>query len=261
MPLEHEVDARPGNHGWVATAAAVVRLAILALALAVLLPIHLLSGRVSAPPSRAARLYLRIARRLLRLRYSVDGPPIGRGPALLVSNHVSWADIFVLGSAFRASFVAKADVKGWPVLGWLIGRHGTIFVDRSRPSSAGRQRDTIADRLGAGGSVILFPEGTSSDGRRVLPFKTALFASAGSSGVAVQPVTIQWTFVGGRPIDDGNRLTVAWIDDMLLLPHLWELLRTGGAEARLICHPAVTGSDRRLLAERSYDYVAAGLEG
>jgi 1-acyl-sn-glycerol-3-phosphate acyltransferase len=101
-------------------------------------------------------------------------------------------------------------------------------VDRTRRSRVGEQRDAIADRLRDGGAVFLFPEGTSSDGRQVLPFKSALFASVVSVGCAVQPVTIHWTSVGGRPLDDINRLTIAWIDDMELLPHIWGLLPPAG---------------------------------
>jgi 1-acyl-sn-glycerol-3-phosphate acyltransferase len=260
MPLGHEVDARPRAGGAVAVVGAVVRLGMLVLALAPLLPLHLITRRGSAPPSRAARLYVRIARRLLGLRFSVEGGSVGSSPILLVSNHVSWADIFVLGSAFPASFVAKSEVGGWPILGWLVGQHGTIFVDRARRGRVGEQRDAIADRLRDGGAVFLFPEGTSSDGRKVLPFKSALFASVEAVGCAVQPVTIHWTSVGGRPLDDINRLTIAWIDDMELLPHIWGLLRAGGAEARLICHPAVTGSNRRELARLSHARVSGGLE-
>jgi 1-acyl-sn-glycerol-3-phosphate acyltransferase len=259
MPVGHEVDAR-ATRGAATFAGAVVRLGLLVLALALLLPLHLLGPRRSAHPSPAARSYLRIARRLLRLRFHVEGVPAGDGAFLLVSNHVSWADIMVLGSAFPGSFVAKSEVAGWPILGWLVRQHGTIFVERARRGMAGQQRDAIADRLRSGSTVILFPEGTSSDGRQVLPFKSALFASAVSASCAVQPVTIVWTAVGGRPVDESNRRMVAWIDDMDLLPHVWDLLCAGGAEARLICNPAVTGSDRRELALRSQESVTKGLE-
>jgi 1-acyl-sn-glycerol-3-phosphate acyltransferase len=248
------------NKSAAVVAGASVRIALIGLALAILFPAHLLRRRGAAHPSSAAGLFVRIARRLLRLRYSLEGQPVGDDAFLMVSNHVSWADIFVLGSAFPGSFVAKSDVADWPILGWLVGQHGTIFVERTRRSTVGLQRDTIEGRLRSGRGVILFPEGTSSDGLQVLPFKSALFAPAVSAGCAVQPVTIVWTAVGGRPINETNRRTIAWIDDMELLPHLWDLLCAGGAEARLICHPAMRGPDRRELAERSLACVAAGLE-
>jgi 1-acyl-sn-glycerol-3-phosphate acyltransferase len=258
MPLGHEVDAR-ARHGAAAVASAVTRLALLAAALAVLLPVHLLSRSGGAPPTRAALLYLRFARGLLGLHFNLEGAPAEPGPALLVSNHVSWADIFVLGSAFPVSFVAKAEVAGWPVLGWLVRQHGTVFVDRTRRSQVGEQRNAIAERLRRGGSVLLFPEGTSSDGRQVLPFKSALFAAVDSLGVPVQPITLDWVSVGGRPVDSANRASIAWIDDMELLPHIWGLLLAGGAQARLVSHPAIAGLNRRELARLSHARVAEAL--
>jgi 1-acyl-sn-glycerol-3-phosphate acyltransferase len=264
MPLEHGVDARGRSlagrlNQARMVASALIRLAAILTALLVLLPLHLLSRGKAIHPGPIARLFVRTACRLLRLRFRIEGREIAASPVLFVSNHVSWGDIFVLGSAFPASFVAKADVARWPVLGWLIARHGTIFVDRTRRSEVGAQRDAIGARLQSGDSIFLFPEGTSSDGRQVLPFKSALFASAARSGARVQPVTIVWTLVGGRPIDETNRRRIAWIDDMLLLPHLWELLVIGGAEARIICHEPIAATGRRELAEFSRRQVAAGL--
>jgi 1-acyl-sn-glycerol-3-phosphate acyltransferase len=260
MPLEHGVDAPGPGHGAGASAAAVLRLAGIILALAALLPIHLLLFRGRDQPSPVARLFVRVARRLLGLRVTLQGAAPARGAVLYVSNHVSWADIFVLGSVLPVSFVAKADVGLWPVLGWLARQHGTIFVDRTRRSKAVEQSDAIAARLGSANAVLLFPEGTSSDGRAVLPFRSALFASAVAAGAPVQPVTIAWTGIGGRSVDEANRRAIAWIDDMELLPHIWGLLRAGGAEARVTCHPTLPAGDRRTLAETSRVLVVEGLE-
>jgi 1-acyl-sn-glycerol-3-phosphate acyltransferase len=239
---------------------AVFRLSAILLALAALLPIHMLFFRRRAQPSPVARLFVRIARRLLGLKVTLQGAAPACGGILYVSNHVSWADIFVLGSVLPVSFVAKAEVGRWPVLGWLARQHGTIFVDRTRRSKAGEQSDSIAARLDSDNAVLLFPEGTSSDGQAVLPFRSALFASAIAAGARVQPVTLAWTRVGHHPVDEANRRTIAWIDDMELLPHIWDLLRAGGAEARVICHPTLPAGDRRTLAEASRAQIVQGLE-
>lgn len=231
-------------------ASCAIRLLLLFAALLILLPLHLVSPKRDRP-GKVGRLFLRIGCRLLGLRFSSEGQP-AEPPVLFVSNHVSWADIFVLGSALPGAFVAKSDVAGWPALGWLARRSGTLFVDRERRSAAGRQSDVIGERLRDGGGVILFPEGTTGDGTALLPFKSALFASAFAAGAPVQPVAIRWQRVGGRPIDAATRPLIAWIDDMELAPHVWALLRAGGAEARLIFTPPLAAGDypsRRALAE------------
>ncbi|HZG08142.1 MAG TPA: lysophospholipid acyltransferase family protein [Allosphingosinicella sp.] len=260
MPPGHEVDAESSGHTVAASVAALFRLGAIILALAALLPIHLLFFRGREQPSPVARLFVRIARRLLGLRVAFQGAAPARGAVLYVSNHVSWADIFVLGSLLPVSFVAKAEVGRWPMLGWLVRQHGTIFVDRTRRTKAGEQSDAIAARLRLANAVLLFPEGTSSDGRAVLPFRSALFASAVAAEARVQPVSIVWTRVGGRALDEANRRTIAWIDDMELLPHIWALLRAGGAEALVTCHPFLPAGDRRTLAEASRALVVQGLE-
>lgn len=226
---------------------AALRLGVAGLAILVLLPAHALvrSGVAPRPVARAA---LRIGARLFGIRVERVGGPVA-GPALIVANHVSWADILALAAAVPGSFVAKADVARWPLLGWLARRHGTVFVERGRRSTVAAQADALADRLRKGGSLILFPEGTSSDGRDVLPFKPALFAAAVQAGVPVQPVSLAWTHVGDRPVDDANRLEIAWIDDMTLGPHVWNVIRRGGATVRITCHAPLDPADFASRAE------------
>jgi 1-acyl-sn-glycerol-3-phosphate acyltransferase len=131
---------------------------------------HALTGR---QPRRLARTWHRGCCTIAGLRLRVRGAPAAFGSTLLVANHVSYLDVVVLGSLVNVSFIAKAEVAGWPLIG-RIG--GTIFVERRGSCSAG-QRDRVAVRLARGDDLILFAEGTSSDGGRVLPFKSALFAA------------------------------------------------------------------------------------
>jgi 1-acyl-sn-glycerol-3-phosphate acyltransferase len=200
------------------------------------------------------------------LEIRIHGKPVQEGATLYVGNHVSYLDIVVLGSVLNVPFVAKREVAGWPLIG-LIGRLGqTMFIDRKAARSAG-QRDAVAARLGAGERLILFPEGTSSSGDRVLPFKSALFAAlehdAAGGAVKVQPVTIAYTrFRGGLAMGLSARPLYAWYGDMTLLPHIWQTLGLPGAEVEVRFHPPVTASDfasRKALALHAGQEVTKGL--
>jgi lyso-ornithine lipid O-acyltransferase len=198
----------------------------------------------------------------------VVGAPDPREGLLLVANHVSYLDIIALGSRIDAAFVAKAEVARWPGIG-LIARLGrTVFVQRNSAHSA-RQCATLAGRLGAGGRLILFAEGTSSDGTRVLPFKSALFGAldrpGGAPGVTVQPVTIAYRqFRGGLAIGRSLRACYAWYGDMALVPHLWSALGLPGVLVELRFHealPATAFASRKALASHAERQVASGLDG
>jgi 1-acyl-sn-glycerol-3-phosphate acyltransferase len=200
------------------------------------------------------------------LEIHVHGEPTPRGRTLYVANHVSYLDIVVLGSVLNVPFVAKREVAGWPVIG-LIGKLGqTLFVDRRAARAAG-QRDALAARLSAGERLILFAEGTSSVGDRVLPFKSALFAALAqgdqSPPIQVQPVTIAYSrFRGGMTIGRGFRPLYAWYGDMILLPHIWSALGLPGAEVEVCFHQPVSAADfgsRKDLARHTEREVANGL--
>jgi 1-acyl-sn-glycerol-3-phosphate acyltransferase len=200
------------------------------------------------------------------LEIRIHGEPALAGGTLYVANHVSYLDIPVLGSVLNVPFVAKGEVAGWPVIG-LIGRLGqTLFVDR-RSGRAGGQRDALATRLCAGERLILFAEGTSSSGERVLPFKSALFAALMQGdavrSIQMQPLTISYTrFRGGLTIGHGLRPLYAWYGDMTLLPHIWSALGLPGAEVEVRFHQPVSAADftsRKALARHAEQEVAKGL--
>ncbi|MBV8935825.1 MAG: 1-acyl-sn-glycerol-3-phosphate acyltransferase, partial [Alphaproteobacteria bacterium] len=112
---------------------------------------------------------------ILGFRIRVIGKPTSKRPVLYAANHISYTDITVLGSVIPGSFIAKSEIARWPFFGWLAKLQRSVFVDRQVRSTAA-QRDAIGKRLAAGDALILFPEATSGDGNRVLPFKSALFA-------------------------------------------------------------------------------------
>jgi 1-acyl-sn-glycerol-3-phosphate acyltransferase len=241
---------------------ALVRLLATVVLLVLLLPAHLLARPFGRDPTAAAQLFLRCTTALwgLRSRLRGDWPPAG--PSLIVANHVSWADILLLGAATRTSFIAKGEIRSWPVLGRLAAQHGTLFVDRNARAAVGKQRDEILRAIQAGRQLVLFAEGTSGEGREVLPFKPALFSAALEGDLLVRPVTISWERVGGEAIGKHNRRQIAWIEDMTLAPHLWRVLSRGGAQALLVLHDPVRASDfasRQALAAHCRDVIAGEL--
>lgn len=207
-------------------------------------------------------LFHRGLARSLGIRIRCHGRPPRQKSVLYVANHVSWADIPVLGARIRAAFVAKSDVAGWGMVGWLATLARTVFVERTRPSSIGEQRNAISERLARGESVILFPEGTNSDGTGVLPFKSSLFAvTEDLPDVVVQPVTIAYTSVNGIPVTRDRLPDLAWIGDTELMPHAMAFMALGRVHAELLFHPPVRAADfanRKLLARHCETVIADG---
>jgi lyso-ornithine lipid O-acyltransferase len=209
--------------------------------------------------------YHRWCCRILGFRVRMIGAPTLRRPALYVSNHVSYTDITVLGSLIAGSFVAKTEVAGWPFFGWLAKLQRTVFIDR-RVRSAASQRDAITARLAAGDALILFPEGTSSDGNRVLPFKTALFGAAETmqqiEPIVIQPVSIAYTRLDGIPLGRLLRPYFAWYGAAELAPHLWDMIGLGTVEVAVEFHPPTCFADcgsRKALARYCHGRIAGGV--
>jgi len=148
---------------------------------------------------------------------------------LIASNHLGYVDILVLGSVSPAIFVAKSDVRAWPVFGWLASRAGTIFVSRDAPAKVAAQLREMEQPLRGGRPVILFPEGTSTDGSRVLPFRSSLLESAIITDSQVTPVAIGYNLQNEGSV----RTEVAYWEDLVLVPHLINLLGKTSFQARL----------------------------
>jgi len=181
-----------------------------------------------------ATRYYRVLSRLLRLRVRVVGQPVQDRPVLFVSNHVSWADILVIGSIAPIAFVSKSEVADWPIVGVTARLQRTVFVDRTRRHQTGDAVAEIVKRLASGTSVVLFAEGTSSDGNRVLPFRSALVGAvkeAGVHGILIQPMSICYTGLHGVPMGRQHRTLVAWYGDLDLLPHLKAFIARGAIDA------------------------------
>lgn len=232
-----------------------------------LIPVQALAVWLKLPlRHRLPRFYHAACARIIGLDVRVRGRREEQGPVLFISNHSSYLDITVLGSVIPGSFVAKSEVAGWPFFGLLAKLQRTVFVERRARSEVHRQRDDIGARLDAGDNLILFPEGTSSDGNRTLPFKTALFAVAarriGDRPLTVQPVSVTATRLDGIPMGIAFRPFYAWYGDMDLAPHLWQVVKLGGMTVEVEFHPPVTIEDfpsRKALADHCQRAVAQGV--
>ena len=233
---------------------------------AVLVPAQAVVQKVAprAQP-RVPRLFLKLACSSLGLQVRLQGAPlIKQGGVLFVSNHLGWADIPALGSKLLASFVAKAEIDGWGLFGTLTRLQGAIYVKREDRMNVGDQTAEIAARLARGGRVIMFPEGTNSDGTRVLPFKSSLFAVAHGPNApefVIQPVTLAYTRVNGMPVTRRMLPSLAWVGDSELKPHIAAFMRLGKIRADILVHEAVHPTDfadRKVLARHCQEVVAAG---
>ena len=207
--------------------------------------------------------YHRWVARWLNIRIRIKGGPVAPG-TLVAANHVSWMDITVLSAVAPLSFIAKKEVAGWAGFGTLARLQRTVFVDRERRQATGEKRDEMASRLARGDTLVLFAEGTSSDGLHVLPFKSAFFAAAEAEGVVVQPLTIAYRGWWGAIMPRHRLPFYAWYGDMDMAPHLWAALAAGPVEVDVILHPTLTAAlvgGRKQLATLAEAAVRGGLNG
>jgi len=217
-----------------------------------------------------AGLWHRTITALLGIRVQIIGLERHKGPVLYAANHISWVDILVLGGLLpNASFIAKSEISGWGVIGSLCKLQKTVFVNRSRRTDSVRQRDRLTERVRGGDSLILFPEGTSTDGMRVSRFKSALFSVAEQADEAtehnlvIQPITLAYTEMNGMPLIRSQKPWVAWVGDMELFSHLRQFLGRARVEATLEFHAPISLAEaggRKELAAYCEREIRMGLE-
>ena len=234
----------------------------------VLLPIYFLAMALRIQPviRWMPVAYHRVVCFILGIRVRVHGKCSEVTPTLFVCNHVSYLDIEVMGSRMPVSFVAKAEVATWPFFSTLAKAQRTIFIERSSGKTSD-SREKMLKRLDTGDNLMLFPEGTSSDGTRVLPFHSALFGVAqlrrADKPIVVQPVAIAYTRLDGIPLGRYWRPLFAWFGDLELLPHLWQMVCLGETEAVVTFFPPVDIDqigDRKKLAEHCFRQVSSGVQ-
>jgi 1-acyl-sn-glycerol-3-phosphate acyltransferase len=240
-----------------------IRIAVVVFALVivsvVLVPIQLVFLWLKHPwRNRIPRLWHRAALRLIGIRVRVCSTIEIERPLLLVANHSSWLDILVLASIADVTYVAKSEVRTWPVFGLLAQLQRSVFIAREQRRRTQDQANEIADRMNAGETVVLFPEGTTSDGNRLWDTKSSLMGAATSAAaqsanglVQVQPVAIAYTKIHGMPMGHYHRPIAAWPGDVEMLPHLLGVLKVGKLDAEVNFGTAIevtAASNRKALA-------------
>lgn len=233
----------------------------------VLISLQWLLGRLGLPGwGFISNNYYRVLCALLGIRVRVVGAPAHDRAVLYVSNHVSWADILVIGSIAPVAFVAKSEVAGWPLVGITAKLQRTVFVDRQRRHQTADAVAEIVRRLKNGTSMVLFAEGTSSDGNRVLPFRSALLGAIKHAaahdgipgGIPIQPMAICYTGLHGMPMGRQHRPLAAWYGDLDFMPHIRAFIERGAVDAVVTYGERITadgGADRKAMTRQLEDAV------
>ena len=228
--------------------------------------LHLVAGLAAcalifpwAGPARRDRVVQRWSRRLLAIagvRVQQDGGVPALEHAMIVANHVSWLDIFVINSLHPCHFVAKSEIRAWPVLGWLAAKGGTVFLSRGNRRELRHIFKGMVSALQAGERVAFFPEGTTAAQGTVLPFHANLFEAAVDAKVLVQPYALRYLDAHGQP-----HASVDFTGDITFAQSMLKVLSGPAIDARLTCLPALNGdgAHRRELAQAAHDAVAAVL--
>lgn len=229
--------------------------------------LHLLYGALQvallyplAGASRRQRLRRRWSQGLLgvlRIRIEgAEGIPPGLEGGLLVANHISFVDIFLINALLPSAFVAKSEVASWPLIGWLARRNDTVFIKRGNRNAAQHAREHMLSALDNGQRLAIFPEGTTTAGDRVLPFHGALFQGAIDAAIPVHALALSYHDSNGM-----RSAAPAYIDDLTLIDCLRAILRTRGLVARVHCAASFRPPlpDRRHLAHRAHQAIAGAL--
>jgi 1-acyl-sn-glycerol-3-phosphate acyltransferase len=238
---------------------------------------HFAKGRYKNAIYWIPNLYHRSCCRLFGIKLVVRGRRRGRlhsktvahpetpQPRLIVCNHMSYLDITVLGSVLPASFIAKSEIAGWPLFGLLAKLQNTLFVRRTA-TQTGNQLQDLTNRLSQGDTMILFPEGTSGDGSRLLPFKSSLFGIINQfteQPLIIQPVVINYVACNGLPVSRNDLPNLAWYGDMSIAGHGWKMLGLGRIHVLVDFLPplAVTSRDnRKTIAQQCFQQMNEAYE-
>jgi len=213
---------------------------------------------------RVYQYFYSIVCRVFNIEVVIKGEICKKRPLVFVGNHTSYLDIVILGAALPASFISKAEVANWPLVGQIGKLTGTLFIKRDR-KLADAQVEQMFDALSHGESLIFFPEGTTGDGVSPLPFKSSLFKIAERHRVYIQPFTVRYSQINGLPIYRNEKSLMCWIGDMTLLPHLKEFLSLGRVRVEIIMHAIIPPAenletvDRKILAKQVEEIVGSAL--
>ena len=204
---------------------------------------------------RAQKLMAKLCR-ILHLNLVVEGQQPERN-GLLVSNHISWVDIPVVGAALPSLFLSKAEVKSWPLIGWVAKSNGTVFIARGKQGAADRAKVDLAHTLSHDVNVLLFPEGTTTDGTYLRKFHPRLFAAAIQQDVVIQPLTIRYENANGELNND-----IPFIDGQNILDNIWRIVGVKNTTVRVTLLPQIpiNGLARKEIAQQAREVIHTALQ-
>jgi lyso-ornithine lipid O-acyltransferase len=220
--------------------------------------------------SRLNRNYTLLLRLILNIKVTIAGDEgqLERGGYVIIANHVSYVDGIVLGSIFPIVFVSKREVKKWPIVGQWNVLCGTIFINRQRKNEVGALVREMTRKLRQEANILLFPEGTSTNGEKMLPFQTVPLAAPLRGRSIIVPVTLAYTTIDEQPVTAVNRDFVYWYGDMDFVTHFWNLLGRRGVEVLVTLQPKIecfryadNSAGRKKLAEDCYNRVLGRVTG
>ena len=181
-------------------------------------------------------------RKTLNVKLDINGSiPASKG-LFIVSNHLTYLDGIILGSLFPAVFISKLQVKSWPIFGWMARLGGTVFVDRKKKLKSVDSLKEIAGLLRNDINILLFPEGTSTNGSQILPFQSVFFQAPLSCSAPVLPITIKYTRIESADLNSSNRDRVFWYGQVSFGKHLSGLIKLKNIEAKVTIHPTIDTS-------------------
>ena len=214
--------------------------------------------------SRLTRSFTFLLRAILNIKVTVMGDEghLERGGYVIISNHVSYVDGIILGSLFPVVFVSKKEVKSWPIIGQWTRLCGTVFIDRQHKDKISLLVDEIKEKLQQEANILLFPEGTSTSGERLLPFQTAPLAAPLRNRSIIVPVALAYTSIEDETVSVRNRDRIYWYGEMDFITHFWRLLSLRAIEAMVTIQPKIecfryedNSAGRKKLADDCYDRV------
>jgi len=198
----------------------------------------------------------------LRITLSGNNELLTRQGQFIISRHIGYIDGMVLGSIVPATFISKQEIKMWPLIGWVVRVGATIFVDRQNKNKIAQSLQAIEERLKNAVNVLIFPEGTSTDGTKVNPFQSAFFSAPLAARADIVPVAIEYTKIDGKPINSSTREHICWYGAKSFSKHLWNLLQFKTVEVTVKVEDAIktdryanTSFDRKKLAQRCYELI------
>lgn len=207
------------------------------------------------------RWFYAMAGRICGIKLTIEGAMDASRPLLLLANHSSYLDIFVLGCLKPMSFTPKSEIRSWPVIGFFCVLADCVFIER-RPAAMEDAQAAMQEKLSQGKIITLFPEGTTGDGFTIKPFKSGFLNMVETHELPIQPVSVAYTHVGDVPLSAQNRQLVVWIDDATLVAHAFRLLKQPCVRVTVTYYPALhrgQDEDRKEIAKRCEEIITTGL--